>query len=72
MVESLLLRLFYLHSIGYIVEYLEGHAIKLEEMSDPYKSKLIAEKIAEWHCSIDPVPQIPLPSKNGLWKVIER
>ena len=41
---------------GYIVDYIEGNAIEVEQMSDPKMSKLIAAKIAEWHCSLPPIP----------------
>eukprot|EP00026_Physarum_polycephalum_P010894 Phypoly_transcript_11080.p1 GENE.Phypoly_transcript_11080~~Phypoly_transcript_11080.p1 ORF type:complete len:365 (+),score=54.00 Phypoly_transcript_11080:92-1186(+) len=51
---------------GYIVKYIEGDAINVEQMYDPHHKKLIAEKVAEWHCSLSDIPSASTDTSNPL------
>jgi len=58
---------------GYIVEYIEGNALTLEQMREPFYSERIARKVAEWHCALTPIPPPALPHpKRGVWGIIQK
>ena len=48
------------------MKYVRGACIKVEDMYDPYRKKLIAEKTADWHCSLAPLPSSAINTANPL------
>jgi len=52
---------------GFVHGYIEGKIFSVPDMSDPYKSLLVAKKLGKWH-SLD----FPFPKKATVYDVINK
>jgi len=52
---------------GFIHGYIEGSVFSVPDMSDPYKSLLVAKKLGKWHSL-----EFPFPKKATVYDVINK